>query len=180
MCVGKFIYVDVNPSTRTIDVHEEDAAIAAVAAAAAATATAIDVGIGGIYSPSIMLISEQRNFSFTTTTTTTATTTTTTTTTIDFTDQGGSQDKIADCGFISETLQLRFCSHRLQNLYINPSQCETRKMSFFDTVGDILVSYYLKREHEEPCRFNTTQSFETPSLAPNPFSGLSVEVIDFF
>nr|KAF7431602.1 hypothetical protein H0235_004526 [Vespula pensylvanica] len=167
MCVGRFIYVDVNPSTRTIDVHEEDAAIAAVTAAAA-TATAIDVGIGGIYSPSIMLISEQRNFSFTTTTTTTATTTTTTTTTtIDFTDQGGSQDKIADCGFIS-------------NLYINPSQCETRKMSFFDTVGDILVSYYLKREHEEPCRFNTTQSFETPSLAPNPFSGLSVEVIDFF
>lgn len=64
MCVGRFIYVDVNPSTRTIDVHEEDAAIAAVTAAAAATATAIDVGIGGIYSPSIMLISEQRNFSF--------------------------------------------------------------------------------------------------------------------
>ncbi|KAF7404809.1 hypothetical protein V1477_003504 [Vespula maculifrons] len=45
MCVGRFIYVDVNPSTRTIDVHEEDAAIAAVTAAAAATATAIDVAV---------------------------------------------------------------------------------------------------------------------------------------
>lgn len=38
---------------RTIDVHEEDAAIAAPASAvavAAATAIAIDVGIGGIHS----------------------------------------------------------------------------------------------------------------------------------
>lgn len=44
----------LNPSMRTIDVHEEDAAIAAAVSAAiaavAAAATAIDVGIGGIHS----------------------------------------------------------------------------------------------------------------------------------